>query len=100
MHGRSRALESIFGKVGVLRLRSTIRECESSHFAQDDMVRIDGRRRPFPHERTLVPYPVHERPQLARPRRMPELAQRLGFDLAYAFAGYCEALPDFFQGML
>jgi hypothetical protein len=28
---------------------------------------------------------------------MPQLAQRLGFDLANAFAGYRKALPDFFQ---
>src|SRR5579863_7436553 len=31
---------------------------------------------------------------------MPQLAQRFGFDLADAFAGYGEALPDFFQGVL
>src|ERR1039458_1763135 len=31
---------------------------------------------------------------------MPQLAQRLGFDLADAFAGYGERLPDFFQSVL
>ena len=31
---------------------------------------------------------------------MPQLAQRLGFDLADAFAGYREALADLFQGVL
>src|SRR3984957_2275063 len=31
---------------------------------------------------------------------MPQLAQRFGFNLADAFAGYGEALPDFFQRVL
>jgi hypothetical protein len=48
----------------------------------------------------LVSYSIHEGAQLARSRRMTQLAQRFGFDLADAFAGYCEALPDFFQRVL
>src|ERR1700730_13508413 len=48
----------------------------------------------------LVPNPVHKRPQFPRPRGMPQLPQRLGFDLADAFAGYCERLPDFFERVL
>ena len=31
---------------------------------------------------------------------MPQFPQRLGFDLADAFAGYGERLADFFQSML
>jgi len=38
----------------------------------------------------LIPDAIHERPQLARARRMPQLAQRLGFDLPDAFAGHGE----------
>src|SRR5258708_3364398 len=48
----------------------------------------------------LIPNSIHERAQLARPRRMPQFAQRLGFDLADAFAGYGERLADFFQSVL
>src|SRR5580658_1394095 len=46
-----------------------------------------------------VPHSIHKRPQLARPRRMPQFPQRLGFDLADAFAGYCERLADFFESV-
>jgi len=37
---------------------------------------------------------------VACPLRRAELPQRLGFDLADAFAGNIELLPDLFQGML
>ena len=40
-----------------------------------------------PRWRTLVPDPIHKRPQLPRATRMAQLPQRLGFDLADAFAG-------------
>src|ERR1700746_1425389 len=40
-----------------------------------------------------------KRPQLPRARRMPQLAQRLRFDLPDAFAGYCKRLADFLQRM-
>src|SRR5258708_23565740 len=48
----------------------------------------------------LIPNSIHERAQLARARRMPQFAQRLGFDLADAFAGYGEGLADFFESVL
>jgi hypothetical protein len=38
--------------------------------------------------------------QLARTRRVPQLAQRLRFDLANAFAGDGEGLADFFERVL
>src|ERR1700739_860620 len=41
-----------------------------------------------------------KRLQLARPRRMPQLAQRLGFDLPNAFARDLEALSHLFQRVL
>ena len=53
-------------------------------------------RNPERSEGSLVPYPIHKRPQLSRPGRMPQLPQRFGFDLADAFAGDRERLPDFF----
>jgi hypothetical protein len=31
---------------------------------------------------------------------MAQFSQRLGFDLADAFAGYCERLADFFERVL
>ena len=43
---------------------------------------------------------LKEGAQLARARRMAQLAQRLGFDLANAFAGYCEGLADLLQRVL
>src|SRR5438876_1748942 len=48
----------------------------------------------------LVSHSIHECPQLARARRMAQLAQRFGFDLADAFARYGERLPDLFQSVL
>src|SRR5208283_441524 len=48
----------------------------------------------------LIPYAVHERAQLARSRRMPQLPQRFGFDLADAFTGDGERLSDFFERVL
>src|SRR5580704_4447418 len=39
-------------------------------------------------------------PELAAARRMPELAQRLGFDLTDALAGDGEALADLFERVL
>src|ERR1039458_4399689 len=48
----------------------------------------------------LVPDSVHERPQFPRARWMAQLAQRLGLDLADAFAGYCERLADFLKSVL
>ena len=38
--------------------------------------------------------------ELARPRRMTQLAQRLGFNLPDALARYLEALAHFFERML
>src|SRR5436190_24238669 len=38
--------------------------------------------------------------QLAAPRRMPQLSERLGLDLPDAFAGDREALADFFECVL
>src|ERR1043166_6146630 len=49
---------------------------------------------------TLARPPLEERTQLAAARRMPQLAQRLGFDLPDAFARDGEALADFFQRVL
>src|SRR3990172_5363286 len=40
---------------------------------------------------------VEEGTQLGAERRMPQLAESLGFNLANAFAGDCEILTDFFQ---
>src|SRR5690348_6666093 len=40
---------------------------------------------------------IEEGAKLFRPRRMPQLAQRLGLDLADALAGHVELLADFFQ---
>src|ERR1700690_1163159 len=51
-------------------------------------------------ESALVSYSIHKRPQLSRPRWMAQFAQRLGFDLADAFARYCERLAYFFQRVL
>src|SRR5580700_1071244 len=51
-------------------------------------------------DRALVPHSIHKRPQLARARGMSQFAERLGFDLADAFAGYCKRLADFFQSVL
>src|SRR5208337_5402898 len=48
----------------------------------------------------LVPYPVHERPQLSRARWMPQLSQRLGLNLPDAFAGDRERLSDLLQRVL
>src|ERR1700719_2303299 len=48
----------------------------------------------------LVPYPIHKRPQLLRPRRMPQLSQRLGLNLPDAFASYRERLADFLKRVL
>src|ERR1051326_2122949 len=55
-----------------------------------------ARRRRVP----LFPHAVHEGPELARARRMTQLAQCLGFDLAYALAGDGERLAYFFQRVL
>jgi hypothetical protein len=52
-----------------------------------------------PHTK-LISHAIHKRAQLAQPRRMPQLAQRFGFDLADAFAGYGEGLADLFQRVL
>ena len=46
------------------------------------------------HEGTLI---VQETPQLPRPRRVLQLPQRLGLDLADALAGDRELLADLFQ---
>src|SRR5688572_19773233 len=43
---------------------------------------------------------LEECPQLAAPRRVAELPQRLGFDLPDALAGDREALADLFQRVL
>src|SRR5690348_6771365 len=43
---------------------------------------------------------VEEGPQFARPRRVLELAQRLGLDLPYTLAGDRELLADFFQRVI
>src|SRR5579871_2780585 len=43
---------------------------------------------------------VQKAPQLARPARVLELAQRLGFDLADALAGHRELLADLFEGVV
>src|SRR5271166_2168403 len=48
----------------------------------------------------LVSDSIHKRPQLPRARGMPQFAQCFGFDLADAFAGYSERLPDLFQSVL
>ena len=45
-------------------------------------------------------HPVHERLQPPRPRRMPQLAQRLRLDLPDALARHLEALSDLFQRVL
>ena len=37
--------------------------------------------------------------QLATSQRMPELAKRLGLDLADALSGYTKSLPHLFQGV-
>src|SRR5438874_553146 len=42
-------------------------------------------------------FPLEKTPQLFRTRRMPQLAQCLGLDLADALAGDIELLADFFQ---
>src|SRR5262245_8531761 len=44
--------------------------------------------------------PLEERSQLAASRRMPQLAQRLRFDLSDTFARDGEALPDFLERVL
>src|SRR5262245_49505061 len=44
--------------------------------------------------------PFQERPQLARARRMAQLAERLGFDLPDALARDGEALADFLERVL
>src|SRR6185369_4416839 len=46
------------------------------------------------------PRTLQERLQLARPRRMPQLAERLGLDLTDALSGDRERLADLFQGVL
>src|SRR3977135_4350981 len=43
---------------------------------------------------------VEEAPQLPAPRRMLQLAQRLGFDLPDALSRHRELLADFFQGVV
>src|SRR5690606_24122232 len=43
---------------------------------------------------------VQEAPELARPARMLELAQRLGLDLADALAGDRELLADFLERVI
>src|SRR5947207_4105150 len=43
---------------------------------------------------------IQKTAQLPRPRRMLELAQRLGLDLADALAGHRELLADLFQGVV
>ena len=37
---------------------------------------------------------------MVRPCRVPQLAQRLGFDLPYAFTGYIELFTDFLEGVV
>src|SRR5207237_3291796 len=50
---------------------------------------------------TILRRPSFEvRAKFARPRRMPELATRLGFDLPDALARDCEALADFLERVL
>ena len=44
-----------------------------------------------------MPLLVEERPHLPRARRVLQLTQRLGLDLADAFAGYAELLADFLE---
>src|SRR6202521_1302049 len=48
----------------------------------------------------LVPHPVHKRPQLPRPRWMPQLPQRLSLNLPDAFARHRKRLSDLFQRVL
>src|SRR5664280_1665544 len=48
----------------------------------------------------LVVHAVHECPQLARTRGMTQLAQRLGLNLADAFARDCERLAHFLERVL
>src|SRR6266496_5753054 len=48
----------------------------------------------------LDPAPLQEGLQLARPRGMPQLAERLGLDLADALAGDREALAHLLEGVL
>src|ERR1700759_1253184 len=43
---------------------------------------------------------IQERPQLPAPRRMLQLPQRLGLDLADTLSGHRELLADFFQGVV
>src|SRR6185312_5495718 len=51
--------------------------------------------------RTILRRPSFEkRAKFARPRRVPQLAQRLGLDLADALAGDGEALADLFERVL
>src|SRR6267142_7099003 len=48
------------------------------------------------HDRSII----EERPQLPRPRRMLQLAQRLRLDLTDTFARHAELLADFFQRVI
>src|ERR1019366_5822564 len=48
---------------------------------------------------TLLP-DVHERPQLLGPAGVPELPERLAFDLADALPRHVEALPHFLERVL
>src|SRR5581483_9040778 len=48
----------------------------------------------------LVSYSIQESSQLPRARRMPQLAQCLGFYLPDTFAGYRKRLADFFERVL
>src|SRR5262245_18735568 len=50
--------------------------------------------------RPLRPSAFQKRLQLPRPRRVAELAESLGFDLADAFAGDGEVLADLFERVL
>src|SRR5258708_15219061 len=51
--------------------------------------------------RTILRRPsFEERAKFARSRRMPQLAERLGFDLTDAFARHREALSDLFERVL
>src|SRR5690348_17061229 len=53
---------------------------------------------PSPESRLLLE--IEERAKLFAARRMPQLAQRLGLDLADALAGDVELLANFFQGVV
>src|SRR2546422_5231285 len=63
----------------------------------DGAARVVPDNKAMPRHDRLV---IEERPQLPRPRRMLQLAQRLRFDLTNTFAGHAELLADFFERMI